>query len=60
MATVDKNVAAIVARHPDVRKAVRAKANEIAGRARSLLATHRRAERIEHVVDVALELVRQP
>ena len=41
MATVNKNVAAIVARHPDVKKTVNDKAQELAGRARSLLAAHR-------------------
>jgi hypothetical protein len=42
MAQVNRNVARIAAREPGVRKAVRAKAGELAGRARAVLAAHRR------------------
>lgn len=38
---VDRKVTAIVARHPGVRRAVRAKAEDLAGRARGLLGAHR-------------------
>ncbi|PZG20601.1 DUF5403 family protein [Nonomuraea aridisoli] len=41
MAQVNRNVARLVAREPGVRKAVRNKAGELAGRARGLLGAHR-------------------
>jgi hypothetical protein len=49
MAQVDRNAARIVARHPGVKKAVRAKAEQLGGRARGLLGVHRAtgATRIE-------------